>query len=93
MVSDDKRFQKTIAAPLFEVRNLAKDGLFTAYGTEPNWAIARKCAIASVNARGNRKLFLFLDRLLMPAFSTLNVRTMYEGMEDICDQLLLKWER
>ncbi len=29
----------------------------------------------------------------MPAFSTLNVRTMYEGMLDICDQLLLKWER
>ncbi|KAH8111193.1 cytochrome P450 oxidoreductase OrdA-like protein [Phellopilus nigrolimitatus] len=32
-------------------------------------------------------------RILMPAFGTANVRTMFDGMTDICDQMLLKWER
>ncbi|KAF9263923.1 bifunctional P-450/NADPH-P450 reductase [Marasmius fiardii PR-910] len=32
-------------------------------------------------------------RLLMPAFSTLAIRDMLEDMRDLCDQLLLKWER
>ncbi|KAL0562741.1 hypothetical protein V5O48_019339, partial [Marasmius crinis-equi] len=29
----------------------------------------------------------------MPAFSTLAIRDMLEDMRDICDQVLLKWER
>ncbi|KAF5387254.1 hypothetical protein D9757_006892 [Collybiopsis confluens] len=32
-------------------------------------------------------------RLLMPAFNTLAIRDMMEDMRDICEQLLLKWER
>ncbi|THU98682.1 cytochrome P450 [Dendrothele bispora CBS 962.96] len=32
-------------------------------------------------------------RLLMPAFNTMSVRDMFEDMRDLCDQLLLKWER
>ncbi|KAF9075533.1 fatty acid hydroxylase [Rhodocollybia butyracea] len=32
-------------------------------------------------------------RLLMPAFNTASIRDMMEDMRDICDQLLLKWER
>ncbi|ESK91468.1 cytochrome p450 [Moniliophthora roreri MCA 2997] len=32
-------------------------------------------------------------RLLMPAFSTMAIRDMLEDMRDLCDQLLLKWER
>ncbi|KAK7438635.1 hypothetical protein VKT23_017968 [Stygiomarasmius scandens] len=32
-------------------------------------------------------------RLLMPAFNTMAIRDMFEDMRDICDQLLLKWER
>ena len=35
----------------------------------------------------------YIDRVLMPAFGTANVRTMFDGMKDICDQLLLKWAR
>lgn len=43
--SDDKRFQKTLSSPLYEVRNLAGDGLFTAKNDEPNWAIAREFSL------------------------------------------------
>jgi cytochrome P450/NADPH-cytochrome P450 reductase len=32
-------------------------------------------------------------RLLMPAFGTTAIRDMLEGMRDISDQMLLKWER
>ena len=34
-----------------------------------------------------------VDRILMPAFGTVNVRGMFDDMKDICDQLLMKWER
>ena len=34
-VCDDDRFEKTVSGSLEEVRALAKDGLFTAYGHEP----------------------------------------------------------
>ena len=39
--SDDKCFKKEPTGGLKEVRNLAGDGLFTAYLEEPNWGIAR----------------------------------------------------
>ncbi|MBR0834811.1 cytochrome P450 [Bradyrhizobium manausense] len=32
-------------------------------------------------------------RLLMPAFGPLGIRSMFERMEDIADQMLLRWER
>ena len=34
-----------------------------------------------------------IDRILMPAFSTLAVRGMYDDMYDIISQCTLKWER
>ncbi|KAF8998906.1 cytochrome P450 oxidoreductase OrdA-like protein [Hymenopellis radicata] len=58
---------------LLNVRALVHDGLFTAFGNEPNWGIAH--------------------RVLMPAFGTANIRAMLPDMRDICDQMLLKWER
>ena len=33
------------------------------------------------------------DRLLMPCFSTANVLNMFDDMNDIVSQLVLKWER
>ena len=33
------------------------------------------------------------DRLLMPCFSTANVFNMFDDMNDIVSQLILKWER
>ncbi|KAF4598867.1 hypothetical protein EYR38_007278 [Pleurotus pulmonarius] len=72
-LSDDKHFHKAINGPLKQVRNLVGDGLFTAYGEEPNWALAH--------------------RLLMPAFGPASIRGMLEDMRDICDQMVLRWER
>ncbi|KAJ7128256.1 fatty acid hydroxylase [Mycena filopes] len=72
-LSDDTRFKKQVAGGLREVRNLAGDGLFSAYNEEPDWGVAH--------------------RLLMPAFGTIAIKGMMEEMRDICDQLVVKWER
>ncbi|KAJ7181531.1 fatty acid hydroxylase [Mycena crocata] len=72
-VSDETRFKKQVAAGLLEVRNLAGDGLFTAFNEESAWGVAH--------------------RLLMPALGPIAIKGMMEGMRDICDQLILKWER
>ncbi|OZC56071.1 cytochrome P450 [Rhodococcus sp. 06-621-2] len=39
-IFDEARFAKAIVPPLTKVRQIAKDGLFTAYNSEPNWAKA-----------------------------------------------------
>ncbi|KAF2210029.1 hypothetical protein CERZMDRAFT_69591 [Cercospora zeae-maydis SCOH1-5] len=39
---DETRFEKKIDDALEEVRNAAKDGLFTAHNDEPNWAAAHR---------------------------------------------------
>ena len=41
-ISDPKRFEKSIHGPLQHIRDLALDGLFTAYNHEPNWGIAHR---------------------------------------------------
>ena len=46
-VSDDARFSKTVNRALMEVRNLAGDGLFTAFGEEVNWGKARELLVFS----------------------------------------------
>ncbi|KAJ5972126.1 uncharacterized protein N7479_002044 [Penicillium vulpinum] len=38
-ICDEKRFRKSITGPVFELRNVTNDGLFTAYNDEENWAI------------------------------------------------------
>ncbi|KAJ7208967.1 fatty acid hydroxylase [Mycena pura] len=37
--------------------------------------------------------WVLAHRLLMPAFGPLAIKDMMDGMRDICDQLVLKWER
>jgi len=39
---DEKRFRKSVTGALEQVRNAAKDGLFTAYPGEHNWEIAHR---------------------------------------------------
>ena len=39
-LSDESRFQKTLAPGVKALREVAGDGLFTAYSDEPNWALA-----------------------------------------------------
>lgn len=36
-VFDEKRFAKAIVPPITKLRDIASDGLFTAYNSEPNW--------------------------------------------------------
>jgi hypothetical protein len=38
-------------------------------------------------------LLSWLDRILTPAFSPMNIKDMFDDMFDICSQLVLKWER
>ena len=40
-VSNDLKFHKSLSRPLFEVRNLTGDGLFTAFQHEEQWGVAR----------------------------------------------------
>ena len=39
-LSDERRFQKTLAPGVKALREVAGDGLFTAYTDEPNWTLA-----------------------------------------------------
>lgn len=56
-VSDEKRFHKSISAPLREVRNLVGDGLFTAFQGEPNWAIAHRLLMPAFGAASIRGMY------------------------------------
>jgi cytochrome P450/NADPH-cytochrome P450 reductase len=72
-VSDEARFDKLIHATLYNIRDFAGDGLFTARTDEPNWGKAH--------------------RLLRPAFGPLGMRNMFDQMQDVAEQMMLRWER
>ncbi|MEE7501949.1 bifunctional cytochrome P450/NADPH--P450 reductase [Methylobacterium mesophilicum] len=44
-------------------------------------------------ARNDEPNWAKAHRLLMPAFGPLGIRSMFDKMEDIADQMLLRWER
>ncbi|KQP40076.1 cytochrome [Methylobacterium sp. Leaf104] len=44
-------------------------------------------------ARSDEPNWAKAHRLLMPAFGPLGIRSMFDKMEDIADQMLLRWER
>jgi hypothetical protein len=46
-VSNEKMFHKDINPNLLQIRELVKDGLFTAFHDEPNWAVARMSSLPS----------------------------------------------
>lgn len=50
-LSDDKKFDKKIWAPLKEVRSFAGDGLFTAYTSEANWSKAHNILLPNFGQR------------------------------------------
>ncbi|GII94874.1 bifunctional cytochrome P450/NADPH--P450 reductase [Sinosporangium siamense] len=54
---DEKRFTKKVHAPLEEIRNLAGDGLFTAYSDEPNWGKAHRILMPSFGPAAMRGYF------------------------------------
>jgi cytochrome P450/NADPH-cytochrome P450 reductase len=58
---DENRFRKALHPPLRELREVAKDGLFTAYDEEPNWGKAHRLLMPAFGPLGLRPMF---DRML-----------------------------
>lgn len=54
---DETRFNKRVHPPLEEIRAFAKDGLFTAYSEEPNWAKAHRILMPAFGPIGVRGMF------------------------------------
>ena len=54
---DESRFNKRVHPPLEEIRAFAKDGLFTAYSEEPNWAKAHRILMPAFGPIGVRSMF------------------------------------
>jgi cytochrome P450 / NADPH-cytochrome P450 reductase len=48
---DEKRFDKSVGGPLGGVREIAGDGLFTAYTSEPNWSKAHHILLPNFGDR------------------------------------------
>ena len=57
VVCNEKQFRKLISPPLTTLRPLAGDGLFTANGDEPNWALAHRILIPAFSQRARRLYF------------------------------------
>ncbi len=60
-ICDETRFRKFIRPPLLFLRDVAKDGLFTAHGDEPNWGKAHRILLP---AFGQRAMKGYFDRML-----------------------------
>jgi cytochrome P450/NADPH-cytochrome P450 reductase len=60
-VCDESRFEKKVHKALENIRDFAGDGLFTAYGDEPNWAKAHRLLMPAFGPLGVRGMF---DRML-----------------------------
>ncbi|KDN36010.1 cytochrome P450 [Tilletiaria anomala UBC 951] len=55
-VCDEGKFEKGISPPLREVRDFAGDGLFTAFGDEPNWSLAHRILVPAFGPLAIRKM-------------------------------------
>ncbi len=56
-VCDETRFRKIIRPPLLTLRELAKDGLFTAHSDEPNWGKAHRVLMSAFSQRAMKGYF------------------------------------
>lgn len=56
-MGDEDRFEKEPGGVLGEVRALTKDGLFTAYPSEPNWWKAHRILVPVFGPMSIRKMF------------------------------------
>ena len=54
---DETRFRKLLGQALYRVRDFAGDGLFTAFGDEPNWALAHRILMPAFSQRSIRGYF------------------------------------
>jgi cytochrome P450 / NADPH-cytochrome P450 reductase len=56
-VCDDTKFEKFVSGPLYEVRNMAGPGLFTAFTHEKEWKLAHKLLLPVFGPLGIQKMF------------------------------------
>lgn len=56
VISDETKWEKYISKALQEVRNFAGDGLFTAFGSEPNWTLAHRILIPAFGPLAIKKM-------------------------------------
>ncbi|MBO9499246.1 MAG: cytochrome P450 [Novosphingobium sp.] len=56
-LSDETRFRKLPTSPITDLRVIAGDGLFTAYGTEANWGKAHRILMPAFSQRAMRGYF------------------------------------
>lgn len=54
---DESKFEKVVAGALYQVRNMAGAGLFTAHGWEKEWKLAHKLLIPSFGPLAIRNMF------------------------------------
>lgn len=55
-VSKEELFEKKVGGALKEVRSFAGDGLFTAFGDEPNWHLAHRVLLPAFGPIAIRKM-------------------------------------
>lgn len=53
-INDDKLWSKFLGIPIRDLRSVARDGLFTAHNSEPNWARAHAILAPSFTAQAMR---------------------------------------
>lgn len=56
-ICDESRFHKKVHDPLEKIRDLAGDGLFTAYGDEPNWEKAHRILVPAFAPGSIKNMF------------------------------------
>ncbi len=54
---DESRFTKNLSRPLLELRDVGGDGLFTAWGSEPNWQKAHNILLPGLGQRAMKGYF------------------------------------
>ncbi len=74
-VCDEARFDKSVRGPLHKVRDIAGDGLFTAFTSEPNWSKAHNILLPNFGDRsmaGYHPAMLDIAEQLMLKWGRLN---------------------
>lgn len=72
---DDARFDKSVRGPLHKVRDIAGDGLFTAFTSEPNWSKAHNILLPNFGDRaiaGYHPMMLDIAEQLVLKWERLN---------------------
>lgn len=64
-VCDETRFRKVVRPPLSLLRELAKDGLFTAHSDEPNWGKAHRILLPAFGHRAMKGYFDYMVEVAM----------------------------